>query len=88
MLVVLFCASINYVGGSPNKKWDLACFRTTRPSEATRKIVGNLGKPIKATLFFANPNEVRELVLPVLPKICKHRRSADPRSRRSRARTN
>lgn len=64
VLVVLFCASVNYVGSDRNKKWDLARFRTTRPSEATKKIVGNLGKPIKATLFFANPNEVRELVLP------------------------
>lgn len=64
VLVVLFCASINYVASDRNKKWDLARFRTTRPSEATKKIVGNLSKPLKATLFFANPNEVRELVLP------------------------
>lgn len=64
VLVVLFCASINYVASDRNKKWDLARFRTTRPSEATRKIVANLSKPLKATLFFANPNEVRELVLP------------------------
>ena len=64
VLVVLFCASLNYVGSDRNKKWDLARFRTTRPSEATKKIVANLSKPLKATLFFANPNEVRELVVP------------------------
>lgn len=64
ILVVLFCASLNYVASDRNKKWDLARFRSTRPSEVTKKIVANLSKPLKATLFFASPNEVRELVLP------------------------
>src|SRR5262249_52492945 len=63
-LVVLFCAAVNYVASERNSKWDLARFRSTRPSDSTKKIVQNLAKPVKVTLFFPTPNEVRELVLP------------------------
>lgn len=68
-LVVLFCTALNYVGSDRNKKWDLARFRSTRASEATKKIVANLNKPIKATLFFPNPNEVRELLVPYFEEL-------------------
>jgi hypothetical protein len=70
-LVVIFCASVNYVASERNHKWDLARFRSTRPSEATKKVVANLSRPVKATLFFPTPNEVRELVLPYFEELGK-----------------
>ncbi len=70
-LVVIFCAAINYVASERNRKWDMARFRSTRPSESTLKIVQNLAKPVKATVFFPSPNEVRELVLPYFETLSK-----------------
>jgi hypothetical protein len=70
-LVVIFCAAVNYVASERNHKWDLARFRSTRPSETTEKIVQNLTRPVKATAFFSSPNEVRELVLPYFEDLAK-----------------
>lgn len=63
-LVVIFVFSINYVAAERNTKWDLARFRSTRPSEATRKIVENLGRTVRATIFLPSANEVREQIAP------------------------
>lgn len=70
-LVVIFCASVNYIASERNHKWDLARFRSTRPSETTRKVVANLSRPVKATLFFPTPNEVQELVVPYFEELSK-----------------
>lgn len=63
-LVVVFCFSVNFIAGELNKKYDMARFRSTRPSPATQKIVQTLGKPVKATLFLPATNEVREQIEP------------------------
>lgn len=70
-LVIVFCAAVNYVASERNQKWDLARFRSTRPSEVTQKVVQNLSKPIKATLFFPTPNDVRELLIPYFEELAK-----------------
>lgn len=63
-LVLIFCFAVNYIASEHNGKYDMARFRSTRPSPATRKVVENLNKQMKATLFFGSPNEVREQVEP------------------------
>lgn len=68
-LVVIFVGAINYVASERNVKIDYARFRSTKPSETTRKIVQNLAKPIRATLFFPTGNEVREQIQPYFDEL-------------------
>jgi hypothetical protein len=68
-LVVVFVGAINYVATERNVKLEYARFRSTRPSEATRKVVQNLAKPIRATLFFPTANEVREQIQPYFAEL-------------------
>ncbi len=63
-LVVVFVGAINYVATERNVKLEYARFRTTRPSEVTRKVAQNLSRTIRATLFYPTGNEVREQVQP------------------------
>lgn len=63
-LVIVFVGAVNYVATERNIKLDYARFRSSRPSEATRKVIQNLSKPIRATLFFPTGNEVREQIQP------------------------
>ena len=49
---LVFAFSLAYVASERDKKVDLAYFRTTRPGEATRKIVRKLDQPIEVALFF------------------------------------
>jgi hypothetical protein len=60
---LVFAFSIAYVTSERDKKVDLAYFRTTRPGEATRKIVRALDQPVDAVLFFAAGTDVREEVV-------------------------
>jgi gliding motility-associatede transport system auxiliary component len=59
---VVFAFALCYVGAERDKKVDLSYFRTAKPGEATRKIVGQLDQPIQVSLFFPPANEVREEV--------------------------
>ena len=68
-LVVILVGALNYSGTERNIKLEYARFRSTRPSEATRKVVQNLAKPIRATLFFPTGNEVREQVQPYFEEL-------------------
>ncbi|MFH1129928.1 MAG: Gldg family protein, partial [Pseudomonadota bacterium] len=52
---------LNFIFSEFNKKIDLSYFKTTRPSESSKKMVENLSQPMKAVLFFPGANEVREL---------------------------
>ncbi|MDY0061357.1 MAG: hypothetical protein RBU45_16230 [Myxococcota bacterium] len=58
LLVVL-----NYLATVHDPVADLSYFRTARPGEATRKLVGSLVEPVDALLFFPAVNEVSEQVL-------------------------
>ncbi len=42
--------------------WDLSYFRTTRPGQASRRIVQTLTEPVEVSLFFPPANEVRQEV--------------------------
>ncbi len=57
---LIFAFSIAWVTSERDKKVDLAYFRTTRPGEATRKIVRALDQPVEVATFFPAGNEVRE----------------------------
>lgn len=63
-LALVFCIGVNYFAADRNVKYDMARFRSTRPSPATVKLVENLSKPIRATIFLPVANEVREQVEP------------------------
>jgi hypothetical protein len=60
--VLVFAFSFYYVASERDKKLDLSYFRTARPGESTRKIVGALDQPLTVSLFFPPANEVREQV--------------------------
>lgn len=70
-LVVIFVGAVQYVSSEHNKKLDFARFRTSRPSEATKKVVQNLAKDLRATLFYPTTNEVRETVVPYFEELAK-----------------
>lgn len=53
---------INYILSEFNQKIDLSYFKTTHPSESTKKMIANLSAPMKAVLFFPEANDVREQV--------------------------
>jgi hypothetical protein len=57
---LIFAFSIAWITSERDKKVDLAYFRTTRPGEATRKIVRALDQPVEVATFFPAGNEVRE----------------------------
>jgi ABC-type uncharacterized transport system involved in gliding motility auxiliary subunit len=54
---------LNYILDEYNKKVDLSYFKTTRPSESSKKMVKNLSEPVKAMLFFPGTNEVLDEAL-------------------------
>lgn len=49
---------LGFVVDEYNEKVDLSYFKTTRPSESSRKMVENLSEPVEAKLFFPGTNEV------------------------------
>ncbi len=57
---LIFAFSVAWITSERDKKVDLAYFRTTRPGEATRKIVRALDQPVEVATFFPAGNEVRE----------------------------
>jgi ABC-2 type transport system ATP-binding protein len=59
---LVFAFSAAYVTSERDKKVDLSYFRTTRPSEATRKLVRALDVPVQIAYFFPAGNEVRDEV--------------------------
>ena len=59
---VVFAFALCYVGAERDKKVDLSYFRTAKPGESTRKIVGTIDQPIQVSLFFPPSNEVKEEV--------------------------
>jgi ABC-type uncharacterized transport system len=59
---LIFAFSVAWVTSERDKRVDLAYFRTTRPGEATQKIVRALDQPIEVATFFAAGTEVREEV--------------------------
>src|SRR5262249_12873837 len=59
---LVFAASVTYVASERDKRADLSYFRTTRPSEAARKLVRTFDQPVTVTWFFPARSAVREEV--------------------------
>ncbi|MCK5796686.1 MAG: Gldg family protein, partial [Deltaproteobacteria bacterium] len=49
---------LNYVVAQYDNKIDLSYFKTTRPSDSSKKMVKNLATPFDVTLFFSTGNDV------------------------------
>ena len=59
---VCMAFAFNFISSEFDKKVDLSYFKTTRPSESSRKMVQNLSVQTRAVLFFPGANEVQEQV--------------------------
>lgn len=55
-------ALLVYAAGGVPWKADYSYFKTSRPSESTRKIAASLAEPVKVVAFFPDVNEVRNEV--------------------------
>lgn len=60
--LLTFAVAALYVATERDTKVDLSYFRTTKPGEATRRLVQSLDEPIIVALFFPPANEVSEQV--------------------------
>jgi hypothetical protein len=61
-LAIALVFPVNYLGSVNNQEWDMAYFRTTRPSESTVSLVRTLTEPVEVKLFFPAGNDVRREV--------------------------
>ena len=59
---LVFAFSITYVASERDQRADMSYFRTTRPSEAVRKLVRTFDQPVAVTYFFPAGSDVREEV--------------------------
>jgi hypothetical protein len=57
-LVLGLAATVNFAGTRLNWQWDVAYFKTSEPSEATRKAAGALTDAVQAAAFFPEGNAV------------------------------
>jgi hypothetical protein len=62
VLAAVYCALLVYAAGGLPWKADYSYFKTSRPSESTRKIAASLAEPVKVVAFFPDVNEVRNEV--------------------------
>lgn len=62
VLAAIYGSLFVYAAGGVPWKVDYSYFKTSRPSEATRKIAASLSEPIKVVAFFPDVNEVRNEV--------------------------
>lgn len=59
---LVFAMAAYYVASERDGRVDLSYFRTTKPGDATRKLVASLDEPVKVALFFPPANDVAEEV--------------------------
>jgi hypothetical protein len=62
VLAAIYGALLVYAAGGVPWKADYSYFKTSRPSESTRKIAASLAEPVKVVAFFPDVNEVRNEV--------------------------
>ena len=58
----IYGALLVYAAGGVPWKVDYSYFKTSRPSESTRKVAASLAEPVKVVAFFPDVNEVRNEV--------------------------
>lgn len=77
---LVFAFALTYVGSERDKKIDLSYFRTAKPGESTRKLIGTMDQPVQVSLFFPPSNEVREQVLGYFQDLQKESKLLDVQS--------
>ncbi len=61
-MAATYGALLVYAAGGVPWKADYSYFKTSRPSESTRKVAASLAEPVKVVAFFPDVNEVRNEV--------------------------
>jgi len=69
VLAAIYGALLVYAAGGVPWKADYSYFKTSRPSESTRKIAASLAEPVKVVAFFPDVNEVRNEVSSYLKEL-------------------
>ena len=62
VIAAIYGALFVFAAGGVSWKADYSYFKTSRPSEPTRKIAASLAEPVKVVAFFPDVNEVRNEV--------------------------
>ena len=70
-LALIYGALFVYAADGIGWKVDYSYFKTSRPSEATRKLAASLGEPVKVTAFFPEVNDVGAEVKSYLTELAK-----------------
>ena len=68
-VAAIYGALFVYAAGGLPWKADYSYFKTSRPSEPTRKIAASLAEPVKVVAFFPDVNEVRNEVASYLREL-------------------
>ena len=55
---LVFAVATQYVSSERDHRADFSYFRTSKPGDATRKLVASLDEPLKISLFFPPANDV------------------------------
>ena len=72
-LAAIYCALFVYAAYGVDSKVDYSYFKTSKPSESTRKIAETMsGEPIRVVAFFPEVNEVRREVAGYLKDVASH----------------
>ena len=61
-LLLLLLVSLNFIFARLPWQWNLAYFKTTRPSEATREVLESLSEPLEVAAFFAADSPLAPLM--------------------------
>jgi hypothetical protein len=69
VLAAIYGSLFVYAAGGVPWKADYSYFKTSRPSESTRKIAASLTEPVKVVAFFPDVNEVRTEVASYLREL-------------------
>ena len=69
VVAAIYGALLVYAAGGVPWKADYSYFKTSRPSESTRKIAASLAEPVKVVAFFPDVNEVRNEVASYLREL-------------------
>ncbi|MEP7049761.1 MAG: Gldg family protein [Pseudomonadota bacterium] len=71
VVAAIYAALFVYAAGGVTWKADYSYFKTSRPSESTRKISASLVEPVRVVAFFPDVNEVRTEVASYLRELGK-----------------
>ncbi len=69
VIAAIYGALFVYAAGGVTWKADYSYFKTSRPSEPTRKIAASLAEPVRVVAFFPDVNEVRNEVAAYLREL-------------------